>query len=803
MRLACDGSGRLGIDVPEWPGFHLGGLCPALRVNGADVGCTGNAVVTRHAAGFSVAWAVGPCRLEMRADAQADGSTVLTSTLVNTGNTELLLEDVALLQAAGEFGSVAFGNDPTRIRLLEQGNYWGRVRPLASTSAPQVAVSAAEPGGAPLPQERASDLVSVVYDPVARQALLVGFLASERWLGRIQVRANSAGSVSRWCLGFDGGALRVAPGERLPLEPVLILSGNDPWGLLLQYADAVSQRHHPPVPAEPVVSWCSWYPYRLGVTEERILAEAHIAAARLKALGLKIMEVDLGWESQNLPCAFAENERFPHGLKWLAERLRELGFDLGAWKAPYTISEFDPLAKAHPEWLIPDETGRPLAYWEWFWEPHGKVHILDLTHAGALHWLRESIQSLTKRGVRYLKFDFIGCAADGRAKQRHNRRLVMGAGTEAARRAAAVIREAAPEALILNCGGPEMPGTGQWPLLYVCNDTGNSGFIGHEWQAGNYETLACHLFKNRRWGLIQPSCLVVGLPGTAEDARLRATIAFLAGGQIDISDTLTTLPEERWQILTATLPAAPASATPVDLFEPLSMVPFDYEGTCRGQQAVAQVLREYPPGSVWHLHMTTDWDEWDLVGIFCFGPGSSATKPEMSRYLVPLARLGIPDATPRWGYEFWSGQFLGVAPGQRRNPGGYVHPGDYQDLLVGDTPGMLDVAFFGPGAKLICLRRPRLHPWVLGSSFHQSCGLELRKVHWDAATHCLGGELHRPPGESGYIALATGGHAPAHAEVDGRATVLRSGASGSCLLPLVVGRSSVAWRVEFTAAARP
>ncbi|NQT18640.1 MAG: hypothetical protein HQ592_02965, partial [Planctomycetes bacterium] len=124
-----------------------------------------------------------------------------------------------------------------------------------------------------------------------------------------------------------------------------------------------------------------------------------------------------------------------------------------------------------------------------------------------------------------------------------------------------------PDALILNCGGPEMPGTGHWPLLYTCNDTGNTGFISHRSQQTNHQSVACHLFKNGRWGIIQPSCLCVGAPGTVEDARLRATIAFLAGGQIDISDTLTTLPEDRWAILTATLPPLGVSAKPVDLFE--------------------------------------------------------------------------------------------------------------------------------------------------------------------------------------------------------------------------------------------
>jgi hypothetical protein len=64
---------------------------------------------------------------------------------------------------------------------------------------------------------------------------------------------------------------------------------------------------------------------------------------------------------------------------------------------------------------------------------------------------------------------------------------------------------------------------------------GNTG-IGFDHLRHVYTTVAAHLFKNHRWGLLQPSCLVVGLPGTLEEARVRATVAFITGGHIDIPE---------------------------------------------------------------------------------------------------------------------------------------------------------------------------------------------------------------------------------------------------------------------------
>jgi hypothetical protein len=794
-RLAA---GQVSLSCPRWQGLRLERLSPSLRLDGAELaplacqaaeGADGATIELAYefAGGTALAIAVEPWH---------DRGLRLRSTLAIAVDGDVILNDVCLLATVS--GAVAFGTLPTRVRLMEQqGGYGGRTRRLAEVAATAPPSGAAEPNEAPATATGASDLVWVAYDQEARMALLAGFLTAERWQGRIELESTPAGEVRRWRIGFDGAEVRLRGGTRVSLEEVLVLAGEDPWTLLETYADAARALHPPAFPSRPPVSWCSWYPYRLGVTEERVIENARLAAQRLKPLGFKIMEVDLGWEQGNLPSAFAENERFPHGLEWLADRLAELGLDLGVWKAPYTISEFDPLAQEHPEYLVPGPDGKPAPYWEWFWEPHGKVFILDLTHPGAQQWLQARMASLAERGVRYLKNDFIGCAAHPLARRRHDDGMAAGGGTEAARLGATIIRQALPEALILNCGGPEAPGTGQWPLLYTCNDTGNTGFIGHSFQQANHEAVACHLWKNGRWGIVQPSCLCVGGPGTLEDARLRATMAFLAGGQIDISDTLTTLPEDRWAVLTATLPPLGQSARPVDLFEPLGALPFDYEGTCRGKGTADTPRQEHPAGSVWHLRARAEWDEWDLVGIFCYAAGSSAAKPEISRYVIPFSRLGLPEGVRRWGYEFWSGQFLGTVPGKRANPGGYLHPGDYQDLLTGDAPGALDLSFFGPGARLLCLRRPRPHPWVVGTSFHQSCGTELRGVAWDEAAGELRGEVHRPRGESGFVVIAAAGTVPRAARVNARAAPLRQGANGAWVLSVALGKTPARWSVRF------
>lgn len=789
--------GLMGFRCEGWDGFSLGSLTPVLVMN--DMELRPDSWREQGEGATSAAWEYTFGRqavLSLRFRAK-DFGVEMCAALRSMSSKDSVLNRVALL-GTRPGAVIALGKRAEAIRIMEQGNYWGRVVPLLPPVSDEAHDKKTEPGAAKDIASRMSNLVSVVYDREAKNTFLAGFVTSERWLGAIELGVRPDGRVTSWRIGFDGGDLVLAPGQEITLEEVIFLGGPDPWQLLETYADVVRDRHRSHIPASPPVSWCSWYPYRLGVTEERILENARIAAERLKPLGLSIIEADLGWEKGHLPSSFEENERFPHGLKWLSEELRKLGFDLGVWKAPFTISEFDPLVREHPEWLIRDGTGHPVAYWTWFWAPHGDVFILDLTHPGAREWLKERMESLHDRGVRYFKADFIGCVSHELAKNRYDRSIVAGGGVEAARLGADIIRKALPEALLLNCGGPEMPGTGHWPLLYTCNDTGNTGFISWDFHRENYQTVACHLFKNRRWGILQPSCLCVGLPGTLEEARLRATAAFLSGGQIDISDTLTTLPEDRWEVLVATLPPLGVTAKPVDLFEPVYDQPsYEYVGTCKGEDKKPAPRTEHSPGSVWHVHVKADWDEWDLVGLFSFSQGSSSGSPAISRFIAPLSLLGLSPQEPRWGYEFWSRQFLGTVPAMRKNAPGYAHPGDFQDLTVGDAPDTLDIAFFGPAAKLLCLRPVRPHPWVLGATFHQSCGAELRSVTWDAKTSTLSGEVHRPIGETGFVVITDAGRTSAGWEVDGLPVTARRSANGSWLIPVIIRTPPAQWRVSF------
>lgn len=755
--------------------FVLGPGVPALRIDGR-----GHPLRLSRGTRAMAVWRSARVELVQAIARETSRRLRVTSVLRNRGTAPLTLNHVTLYAAR----KLRLGAAPADVRILEQNAYMGRVRTPRQmlTGSDQLKALDGTMGAF------VSDNHAVFYSPAARAALLLGFETVDRWLPQISGRmfatsgknlsggdnvdggiAHAAAPESEgkkipafrtFAIEFDGGDLLVAPGEAVALGDFVMESGGDPLALLGAHGERVKKRNRFADPPGPLANWCSWYPYRLGVSEEKVLATARAARARnLEKLGLRILQLDLGWEKDNIPTFFEENERFARGLGWLSGELRKEGFQLGVWVGVLCVAESHPLAREHPEWLLRGEDGKPRNNYNWFWEPFCPIYALDVSHPGAQAWLRENFTRLAEKGVRFVKWDFAGVVATKELRGRHDPRFVNARALQAIRTAFRIAQEAldsqGEKALMIDCSGTDLAAAGIAGLSYVNMDTGNTG-LGWRHLREVYTSFACHLFKHR-WALLQPSCLVVGLPGTLEEARMRATATFMGAGHVDIGDDLTTLPEDRWTVLLASLPPNDTPATPVDLFHPIRTGTLPYLNMIKAQPDELPAEREPEGACVWTLPVRGTWDEWTLVAVFNWTepPVEAASKVNVARrYQVEFARLRLPAEEKLWAYEFWSGQFLGEIPRAPRPAGAYRHPGDFSDPIQPSEAGVLDIGFHGPAVKLLVLRKPRPHPWPVGTSFHQSGGGELSDVRWDDRTKTLSGKLHRPPGESGFIMVA-------------------------------------------------
>ena len=64
---------------------------------------------------------------------------------------------------------------------------------------------------------------------------------------------------------------------------------------------------------------------------------------------------------------------------------------------------------------------------------------------------------------------------------------------------------------------------------------------------------------------------------------------------------------------------------------------FDYSP----RQKVSLVMRVEP------------WGAWDLVACFRYSEDRAAEDPQISRFVLPFARLNLPESATRWGDESW------------------------------------------------------------------------------------------------------------------------------------------------------
>lgn len=142
---------------------------------------------------------------------------------------------------------------------------------------------------------------------------------------------------------------------------------------------------------------------------ERLRRLADAAAA----VGVERFVLDDGWfrnrtdDGRALGDWTPDPARYPEGLGPLVERVRALGMGFGLWVEPEMVSEDSDLARAHPDWLRGDASGRGVT--------GRRQRVLDLSRRDVVEHLFAVLDGLLRaHPIAYLKWD-------------HNRVLTEGA----------------------------------------------------------------------------------------------------------------------------------------------------------------------------------------------------------------------------------------------------------------------------------------------------------------------------------------------------------------------------------------
>ncbi len=525
--------------------------------------------------------------------------------------------------------------------------------------------------------------------PAAARGLALSFGADDAGAGRFAVGE----SVVAGCwLGQRLVGMALPPAA----ATLAIVPGADPLEALGRLATTALP------PRKTPAGWTSEHLLGTGVTEAGLLAGLDAARRRSDPESLRVILLDDGF--QRSAGDWETNDKFPHGHRWLTDRIHEAGFQAGLWLAPFAVAERSGIPVAHPEWLLRTPRGEPRVVAErddW----GGRVYALDGGDPAVRDFLRELARHVVNAwGYDVIKLGALGLGLSGTPPAR-------GSATEAYRAGLSALREGAGAAFVLACDAPLQPSAGLVDGMRVVPGLG-AGF-GDVVPAARASLLRAH-FNGTAWTNDADAVLVGDALSDAE-ARTWASVVALSGGAAFASDDLDRLPDDRLDILRRIMPVAPVRGRALDLADP----------------AWAGFLSDAAPA--WLLAPVLD-DWWMLAGV--------NWEDAPRRLTLSLAEHGV--RGPLAAYDVWEGARLA------------------------DIEGRVSLDLPAHGCAVLSLRRPRRVPYVLGGNRHLVQGLmDLEDEQWDGEQRTLSGHamlLDGRPYEL-TIALPPGFH-PAAATCD-------------------------------------
>ena len=509
----------------------------------------------RNGSAWSCALAGGKIRLDLEvASPRKEMGVLVSASIHNLGEEPLALKSTRAMRARITAGNAVWGN-PDEWKVLKMGYTFGGAHREEEDSRNSALISL--PGRRDSVRSWGMTAVKLNGGP---GGLVLGFTTAKRQMSWIDL-ARDGNEADISAVGEAEGIV-VPPGKSMNLETLFAgLYENLPAGLMAfgRLAGAGMNVAVKPAPN----GWCSWHSYRdKGIGERTVLENADFISERRKELPLEVIQLDDGYQK-----AYGDwlehTDRFPHGVEWLAGEITRRGLVPGIWVAPFVLHARSKMAKEHPDWLVKDQTGKPLS-WEVPWAKEGDAwHSLDAGHPEAQAWLTILFGRLYSAGYRYFKLDFLfmGCVKGARS----------GAATrvEAFRAGLSRIRAAVHDSYVLACTAPYLPCAGLVDGIRASHDINPGGNPLDAFFEAARETSHRFWAHGALWNS-DPDAVVLraeaGMPAPAVGAL--AASALVSGGGIFSGDALPVLGIDRLNLLSGIIKGRrPGAGIPLDLFE--------------------------------------------------------------------------------------------------------------------------------------------------------------------------------------------------------------------------------------------
>ncbi|TGM61669.1 glycoside hydrolase family 36 protein [Leptospira adleri] len=363
-------------------------------------------------------------------------------------------------------------------------------------------------------------------------------------------------------------------GNKLSLTPISVVRFSaSPEAFLKKYFSELGKAHKVKLSSTQVpTGWCSWYHYYTKISEKIILK--NLALVKEKKLPIQFFQIDDGYQKE-IGDWLTTNDKFPGGMRLLAEEIRREKLTPGLWLAPFLVRKKSEFFQKYPEAVLKDRDGKPVpALWNPLWGMD-YTYCIDVTHPTSRDFLENVFRTLVKEyGYPYLKLDFLYAALlPGWTYDR---------GVSPHKRYADTIRfirkVVGKDVFLLGCGAPTYPSIGLFDAMRISCDV--APFWGREKKRilANDKHALCteralinditRASMHRNLWYNDPDCLLVRESKnqmTPAQTQFMASVMAVSGGMILVSDDLALIGEERLSLLKKTLELAAKcrSKTPV------------------------------------------------------------------------------------------------------------------------------------------------------------------------------------------------------------------------------------------------
>ena len=382
---------------------------------------------------------------------------------------------------------------------------------------------------------------------------------------------------------FDDIALD--PEDEVSTHWLLITSGGHEADLLKTYTETVAGVYElAPLKQSPLTVYCSWYFYTFNLTEEHLLEE--LESIKKNKIPLDVFQIDDGW-MDNYGSYQHDPEKFPHGIKYAAQKIREAGMAPGIWICPFVLEVDSPILEKYPDLMQLDREGNRIIYDTSI----NDCYVVDPTAPGAMDYFREIFTRFKEWGYTYFKLDWLRAIYEFDTVRfrdpKVNRAMAYTMALKAIRNIVG------PECYICGCGGLADPGNfGLVDAQRTCTD------VRGVWQgpegvskSGTIVTIKQNLLRNyinrfyhsdpdgtkiriRTEPFFENERQCVGVYQsegryTDEEAFTICAHQYLCGGLVMISERFPELHESRLALLRHIAPVCAPPARIIDFDNPV------------------------------------------------------------------------------------------------------------------------------------------------------------------------------------------------------------------------------------------